>query len=163
MTINEWCNANYYKLGEACRNIAKNDPLHEELLHYTVSEFLLKPNVQDIIDSEGAYWFCIRIATNSWWSSTSPFYRTYRTINESIENLPETSVIDIPYDEEEMLRQIHNELSKLSWYDRMLFEAFADMNQNSSLLARETSIPRTSISLTVKRVRKHLKQKLKYE
>ena len=59
-------------------------PLAEELLHYVLSEFLSKPDVKSIVMSGSAFFYCLRIATNSWKSTTSPFYRTYRDPNLKI-------------------------------------------------------------------------------
>jgi len=53
------------------------------------------------------------------------------------------------------------ELDKLPWYDRLLFKTFVDGDHTVSSLARATGIPRTSVSLTINRVRKHLKKSLR--
>jgi hypothetical protein len=60
LTIQEWANNNYSPLKDACRRIAEGNALSEELLHYVLSEFLVKPDVEKIVSSGGAFFFCLR-------------------------------------------------------------------------------------------------------
>lgn len=150
---------NYEPLREAAIKISGGDPLHEELLHYSLDEFLRKKNVEGIIDSGGGRFFCVRIMMNSWRSVTSPFYYTYRQHTLPIDDLEERP--EEPDERTtEIADRIREELNKLSWYDRLLFETFVDENHTISSLARATGIPRTSISLSINRIRKHIKSKL---
>lgn len=96
---------------------------------------------------------------NSWRSVTSPFYYTYRIEHNGIDNLEETPEQDNEKTTE-IADKIKAELNKLSWYDRLLFETYVDENHTISSLARATGIPRTSISLSINRIRKHIKSKL---
>ena len=158
-TIEEFVQDNYQPLKEAAQKISGNDPLFEELLHYTLDEFLRKLNVESIIESGGGRFFCIRIMMNSWRSTTSPFYYTYRVQGNPIEDLEH-----IPEEPDERITatadKIKAELNKLSWYDRLLFETYVDENHTISSLSRATGIPRTSISLSINRIRKHIKNNL---
>ena len=190
MTITEWCNLNYQPFKEACERISESSPLAEELTHYVITEFLLKPDVQSIIDSGGAFFYCLRIATNNWKSTTSPFYRNYRDPNLSIE-LKETHhherLENDTHDEaehehrrssrtkekmngieeisewtfEEIYEQIQTGISTLGWYERELLQVYADNNGNASLVSRLTKIPRTSINLTIRKVKLHLTKKIR--
>jgi hypothetical protein len=71
--VEQFINENYIPLREAAERISGNDPLSEELLHYTLDEFLRKKDVEAIIDSGGGRFYCVRILMNSWKSVTSPF------------------------------------------------------------------------------------------
>ena len=149
---------NYYPLKEAAERISGHDELAEELLHYTIDEFLKKPNVEEIVLSGGGRWFCVRILMNSWRSSSSPFYFTYRQPTVDIEEAE-----DIADEEEDLVQfaeRTRSVLAKLPWYDRMLFDTYVADNHSVSSLARVTGIPRTSVSLTLNRVRKHVKSNL---
>ena len=151
-------NDNYSALREAAERISGNDPLSEELLHYTLDEFLRKQNVEDIILSGGARFYCVRIMMNSFRSTTSAFYTTYRKPSSELEDIGEWE------DEEdrtvEIADKIKSELQKLSWYDQMLFDIFVDEGHTISSLSRATGIPRTSISVSINRIRKHIKKRL---
>jgi len=165
LDINDWTNQNYSNLLAAAKNISYNDDLSQELLHYSLEQLLIKPNVDEIVKSGGAQFYIVRIMLNSWRSTTSPFYRIYRKDQCQVElesYLAKNDVVDESTEQaEDRTDQIKSELSMLSWYDRKLFELYSEEGYTISSLARETKIPRTSISLSINRVRKHLKQKLK--
>jgi hypothetical protein len=164
LTVTDWCNRNYSKLLQAAKNISFNDELSEELLHYSLEQLLIKPNLEAIIDSGGGEFYVIRIMLNSWRSTTSPFYRIYRAHSEQIDinsYLQENDIEDEgSTDTEHIIQSIRSELSTLYWYDQKLFSLYANEGHTISSLARETKIPRTSISLTINRVRNHLKSKI---
>ena len=162
MTIEDWIKDNYQILAEAAQNISKNNDLHEELLHYSLDQLLGKEQVEDIISSGGANFYTIRIMMNSWRSTTSEFYRLYRRPSAEIEEY------SVPAEEEEdtewineTAKKIQQEIDNLHWYDRELFKVFVEEGHTMSSLSRVTGIPRTSISLTINRIRKHIKNRLK--
>lgn len=150
----------YFPLKEAAEKICENDPLSEELLHYTLDVFLAKKDVDNIIESGGARFYCVRIMLNSWKSVTSPFYYTYRKMGLSETSVENISIPEQVDEELEIADRIKDELEKLPWYDRMLFKTFVDENHTISSLSRATGIPRTSISLSINRIRKHIKKNL---
>jgi hypothetical protein len=149
---------NYYPLKEAAERISGHDELAEELLHYTIDEFLKKANAEEIVLSGGGRWFCVRILMNSWRSSSSPFFYTYRQPTLDIEEAE--GIADEDEDLTEFTERTRTILAKLPWYDRMLFDTYVTDNHSVSSLARVTGIPRTSVSLTLNRVRKHVKSNL---
>ena len=156
MTIKEWTDNNYSPLKDACKRIAEGNALSEELLHYVLSEFLIKPDVQKIVMSGGAFYFCLRMATNSWKSTTSPFYRMYRDPNLQCQ------VPDIAEEEEEednsesLWKHAQDKMNELGWYEKELLQVYAENNGNASLVSRLTKIPRTSINLTIRKVKLHI-------
>ena len=161
MTIKEWTDNNYLPLKQACERISENSPLAEELLHYVLSEFLLKQDVSSIIMSGNAFFYCLRIATNSWKSTTSPFYRTYRDPNYQcvIPDLAEQS----PEEEQDwdaLWAQTQEKIEQLGWYEQELLKVYAENNGNASLVSRLTKIPRTSINLTIRKIKSHIKDTL---
>ena len=159
MSIQDWCDLNYSKLQEACIRISENSDLAQELLHYTLEVFLEREDCKDIVGSGGAFFYCLKIATNSWKSTTSPFFRIYRVGNEElnpVHEYPEAS--ELPEDLELLHHKVEEAIQTLSWYEKTLLESYAhDFDANASRLAQETRIPRTSINLTLKRVRAHIK------
>lgn len=166
MDINDWTNQNYNKLLASARNISYNDELSQELLHYSLEQLLLKPNVDEIIKSGGAQFYVIRIMLSQWRSTTSPFYRIYRKNFGQIEldsYLEKNDVVDEPYEPGEIehtAAKIKSELSGLSWYERTLFDLYCESGVTVSSISRETKIPRTSVSLTINRVKKHIRSAL---
>jgi len=152
---------NYKELKTAANRISSNNELSEELLHYCIDQFLMRKDCQEIVASGGARFFIVRIMMNQWASTTSDFFHTYRKQNETIEGEFE----DVVYEEDpsymELADRVREELGKLVWYDRMLFDTFVNDNHTVSSLARATEIPRTSISLTINRIRKHIRNQIK--
>jgi hypothetical protein len=149
---------NYHPLKEAADKITAHHELSEELLHYSLDEFLRKRNVEDIINNGGGRFYCVRIMLNSWRSTSSAFFYTYRKESPSIEE-----VVDIAVEDDinfELVDKIKKLLIELPWFDRMLFEVFVKESHSISSLSRSTGIPRTSVSLTINRVRKYIKKNL---
>ncbi len=91
-----------------------------------------------------------------WRSQTGPFHRQFVKQHSEIDHYDRAEKEEVPFDFDHVNKLIED----LDWYDRELFKLFAAGDHNYSTLAKETGIPRTSIALTIKRVRKHLKKNL---
>ena len=168
MTVNDWTNQNYPKLLTAAKNISYNDELSHELLHYSLEQLLFKPNVLEIVNSGGCEFWVIRTMLNSWRSTTSKFYTLYRKNQNQIEldsYLAKNDVVDETTEPSEQIditaNEIRSELRHLGWYERTLFELYCEDGRTISSISRETKIPRTSISLSINRVKRHIKSKIK--
>jgi DNA-directed RNA polymerase specialized sigma24 family protein len=156
LDFNQFLSKDYPALLGASNNITGNNKLAPDLLHYAIEEMSYKPNLQEIVDSGGARFYCIRIMMTQWRSQTGPFHKQFRKVFTPIEGL------DIEEELEEGLdiTRIHKILNELPWYDRELFKLYTEGRYNYSKLSVVTGIPRTSIALTIKRVRKHIKKNL---
>jgi DNA-directed RNA polymerase specialized sigma24 family protein len=148
---------NYGELKTAASRISSNDALSEELLHFCIEEFLKKKDCAAIVSSGGGRFYIVRIMLNQWKSTTSEFFHTYRKHNDEITD----EFADETYEEDpafmERADRVREELARLPWYDRKLFETFVSENHTVSSLARATEIPRTSVSLTINRIRRHIR------
>ena len=156
MTPNETIEFEYPELIKAAKKITGGHPLHMDLLHYSIEELYNKPNMHEIVLSGGLRFYLVRIMMTQWRSRTGPFFKQFgdhfhREIPESLAE-PETQSLDS--------QRVSKLLHQLPWYDKMLFETFMEGSHTYSSLSRETGIPRTSISLTINRVRKYIKQNL---
>ena len=157
MNFSQYLEADYTALLQAASKITGNHGLSHDLLHYSIEELSGKDNVQGVIDSGGARFYLIRIMMTQWRSQTGPFYRQFRKQHEELEYWH-----DKPENEEKLLdlERVDKILDGLEWYDKELFRLYADGEHNYSTLSKETGIPRTSIALTIKRVRNHIKRNL---
>lgn len=161
MTLDEFMSENYEDLLSSARKISQNSPLSDELLHYALDEFLHKENCDDILQSGGAQFYLVRIMLNSWRSTTSPFYRNYRKPSDSIEDHSYLEYEEGDREEiEELAAEVQASLNSLSWFERELLRVYIEEGHNMSSLSRATKIPRTTISLTINRVRTHIKNKI---
>ena len=156
MTFNEYLTRDYIALTEAADKITGHSDLALDLLHYVIEDMSNKTNLQDIVDSGGARFYLVRMMMTQWRSQTGPFYKQFIKDHESLDfhdkSEPEVDVLDI--------KKVNGLLEELNWYDRNLFKLFAEGGHTYSSLSRETKIPRTSISLTINRVRKYLKKNI---
>jgi DNA-directed RNA polymerase specialized sigma24 family protein len=152
-------NDNYSDLLEAAQKISRGDELAQELLHYALEQFLGREDVLQIVSSGGARYFIVRIMLNQWNSKTSYFYNNFRKPSGSlVEDMYEIAEID--ESTEEVVQKITKILSGLSWYNRLLFDTYVQEGHSVSSLSRVTKIPRTSVSLSINRIRKHVKKNL---
>lgn len=164
LTIDLWVEVNYTPFQQACYRITSGDRLWEELASYCLITFLEHKDRSTILESGGAFYFCLRIATNAWNSSTSPFYKQFRQTYDELTSHHENLLWEDPESgTESFTTQIDTILNELDWYSRELFKVHVEHGTNASALSRELKIPRKSISLTVNRVKQHIKQRLKYE
>lgn len=158
MTPNEFITESYEHLLQSAKNISGHHELAQESLHYAIEQFLDKKNVVEIVDSGGGTFYLVAIILKCWRSKTSPFYRKY--LAPSNELYDESA--DEPEDySEEMYKLAMQKLEGLHWYDKLLFQTYVDEGHSISSLSRATGIPRTSISLTINRVRKYLQKELR--
>jgi DNA-directed RNA polymerase specialized sigma24 family protein len=158
--VNDFMQDNYKELHQAAVRISQNSELADELLHHCMEEFLVKKNVEEIVASGGGRFYLVRMMMNQWNSNTSPFFYTYRKQHDEITD----DFIDIIEEEDEEFTKtadrIRAGLDGLCWYDRILFDTFVQENHTVSSLARATKIPRTSISLSINRIRRHIKTQI---
>lgn len=156
MNFTEYLSNDYQALTEAANKITGNHHLALDLLHYGIEELSTKANLQDILDSGGARFYLIRILMTQWRSQTGPFHRQFVKQYEELEWHDKEEKEEKHLD----LDRVNHLINNLDWYDRELFKLFAEGDHNYSTLSKETGIPRTSIALTIKRVRKHIKKNL---
>lgn len=156
MDFNEYLTHDYKPLVDASKKITGNNELAIDLLHYAIEELSFKENLQAIIDSGGARFYLVRIMMTQWRSQTGPFYKQFVRQETQIDEWDGVEKEETKLD----TNRVYKILDELPWYDRELFKLYAEGGHNYSSLSRETGIPRTSIGLTINRVRKYIKQKL---
>ena len=157
VTIDQFMRENYGELLIAATRISNNSDLSEELLHFCLEEFLRKKDCLTIVASGGGRFYIVRIIMNQWRSTTSEFFHTYRKHNDEITDEYADEIYEEDPEFMERADRVREELAKLPWYDRKLFETFVSENHTVSSLARATQIPRTSVSLTINRIRRHVR------
>jgi RNA polymerase sigma factor (sigma-70 family) len=157
LDINDWITQNYKHLKTTANNITGRDQLANDLLSESILILMEKPNVQEIVDSGGALWYLVRIMMNQFRSSTSPFHKTYRSTVELHEHYDAPE--EFEEDHSELGNAMYKELQGMHWYGQKLFELHYIQGESISKISRETKIPRSSITLELKRVREHLRNK----
>ena len=144
----------YPILIEASKKITNNHELHMDLLHYALEELYSKKNYEEIINSGGVRFYVVRIMLTQWRSNTGPFYKMF--FNQKSNEISEDIIEYKEYDQNEL--EYIKALEDLAWYDKELFKIFSDKQHTISSLSRETGIPRSSVDITIKKVRKILRK-----
>jgi len=144
----------YPILIEASKKITGNHELHLDLLHYAIEELYSKPNYNEIINSGGLRFYVVRIMLTQWRSNTGPFYKMF--FNQKSNEIVGDFIYEDEYDFNEI--EYIKALDGLAWYDKELFKIFSDKQHTISSLSRETGIPRSSVDITIKKVRKILRK-----
>ena len=144
----------YPILIEASKKITNNHELHMDLLHYALEELYSKKNYDEIINSGGVRFYVVRIMLTQWRSNTGPFYKMF--FNQKSNEISEDIIDYKEYDHNEL--EYIKALEDLAWYDKELFKIFSDKQHTISSLSRETGIPRSSVDITIKKVRKILRK-----
>jgi hypothetical protein len=144
----------YPILIEASKKITGGHELHLDLLHYAIEELYSKSNYNEIINSGGLRFYIVRIMLTQWRSNTGPFYKMF--FNQKSNEI----VGDFIYEDEYEFNELEyiKALDGLAWYDKELFKIFSDKQHTISSLSRETGIPRSSVDITIKKVRKILRK-----
>ena len=156
MNLNQFLEKEYPTLQQAAQKITGNHELQLDLLHYAIEELSGKKNLDSILASGGGRFYLVSIMLTQWRSQTGPFYKQYLKENIDITTWEQPEIEEETID----VKRINQILNTLPWYDRELFKLYVEGNHTYSSLSRETQIPRTSIGLTIKRVRKYIKQNL---
>jgi len=159
------------------KRICKGSPEHEDVAHYVITSFMEHPRAEELIGKGEAMKFMSGMIHLSYYSSTSPYHTLYRQkgrIHELYESNEEQHCntawdsCDDAYSYEKDLANeaIEGILEEMQaegieqWYRSVLFSMWIN-NPNYSDLARQTDIPRSSISQAVNECIEHIKQQLK--
>ena len=151
------------------RKICRSSPESEEVAHFAISEFIEHERGQELVDSGRAMNFLSGIIHRSFHSSTSKYHTIYRqkgrmhSLPESHDNRQDTDIYDFELDvATEAIQGILEDMKAESielWFRSTLFEMYIK-EPNYSELARQTQIPRTSISKAVEEAKAYIKQTL---
>lgn len=184
--MHNWIDHNYANIVQWAKNISKNDPLAEELAHYSIEKFITHKRYEEITDKDASdpefghcRGFILAIMRNSWLGKKSEFSRVHKAHRADIghrkRNVSETKFTNLieerapeDYDLakdyvveaiEGILEEMAIDTQKL-WYNAKLFQMYLT-TPNFSAISRATGIPRTSISNAVEEARQYIKQELK--
>jgi len=182
-----WISNNYDKIMQWAKNIAKGDPLYEELCHYSIEQFMQHKRYIQICEKdalEPTYGHCrgfiLAIMRNSWIGKKSHFSRIHKSHRADIghrkRNITETrfnnlleaqDIEEYDFEQDFLIESIEGILEEMDishdsklWYNSRLFQMYLQ-TPNYSELSRRTDIPRTSISNAVDEAKEYILQELK--
>lgn len=168
MTPNDWITQNYNDIIQWAKNAAQQHHDYQDLAQYSIMIFLEHKKAQELVDKGHARWFLVRIMLNSSRGRGSEYYRLYRPAhNELQESHTDTPDSSYDHDVDKVTEWIYGILEDMlhddveMWYRSTIFKLCIEQDRlNFSKLARETGIPRTSISQAYNETIRYIKEKI---
>lgn len=168
--INNFFTNNYEDIQLMAKKVCKSHHEWEEVCSYSVLKFMEHERCQELIEAGRAMNFLSGIMHRSFYSSTSSYHYDIRQKGVMYSLPPSTQLEqpDISYNLEEdnvldVIKTILEEMiseSKETWFIAVLFGMWID-TPNFSKIARETGVPRTSVSRAVGDAKVYIKKELK--
>lgn len=171
-TVETFLSEQYDEIVIMSSKICRGHPDHRDVAHYCIADFIEHVRADELVEQGRAMNFLSGMIHRSFRSSTSPYHKLYRqsgrvhakseiVTNETHEEYDHhidfmtEAVLGIL---EEM--KLMDDKNKDVWYMAVLFELWLE-NPNYSDIARNTNIPRTSISQAVQQCKDYIIQELK--
>lgn len=156
----------YREYKQLAKQITKGDERYIDLLHDVLLQLTTNEKWNNLKTKQEEMYFLTRTLTNQYYSSTSPFHRTYRKFNTEAIDIPE--VPDEPYFETPSIEWINNLLDAElkanpdNWYNIGLFKLYMQHTKIEPI-HKKTRIPKYSIRETIKQMKSWIKQKWEEE
>ena len=155
MTVNDWITQNYQNILQWSKNAAQQHSDHQDLAHYAITTFLEHEMAQQLVDDGGARWFIVRILLNSSRGKKSEYYRLYRPQHDTTTEFKQIADNEYNVKLDTLTEHVYGILEDMThgdnelWFMGTLTTLCLQQDKlNFSKLARETGIPRTTISDT---------------
>ena len=168
--MNKFLTERYNDIILMARKICRSHPESEEVAHFAISEFIEHERGQELVDSGKGMNFLSGIIHRSFHSSTSKYHTVYRqkgrmhSLPDTYDNRKDDDMYDFEQDmATEAIAGILEDMKAESielWFRSTLFEMYVK-EPNYSELARQTNIPRTSISKAVEEAKEYIQLTLK--
>ena len=152
--VNDYVGENYQNILQWAKQISYNHEAYEDLAHDVIASFMVHDKAQELIERGEARWFITRMLLNQGRSNSSPFAKYYKNKYEYNDRaIPEHEVEDYNTEIDFKIETVQGIIEDLKaesiegWYSTTVFEqVLLQPKMNFSKLAKETGIPRTSIS-----------------
>lgn len=136
------------------------DDLRQEM--FLVLCEMPEERLYSLYDNGFLKFFIVRTMLNMAKSDRSGFYnlfrRTFSEYHDSYEKADETMPMDSELD-----NKLKRSMDELHWYEKNVFELYADNGKNILKLSRDTQIPYRSLLKTVIKVRRKLSKAVRKE
>lgn len=167
-SLTQWFNQNYREIQTMASKITRGHWETDDLLHYSILHFMEHGRAEELIAGGQAMRFLSGIMWRSFHSSTSAYHTEYRQKGRVHSGeVPEIEESGYDHETDGVAQTVLDLIADLkatgdttTWYHATLFEMWLE-NPNFSQLAKQTGIPRTSISHAVTETKKLLLNKCK--
>lgn len=159
MDKNKYIASKYNNLKAIAYKFARGRPWHEDLLQESLMSAIQSPNIDKLIANDELEFYVIRSMYTSSTSPKSKFYRKYVQIRHThvdfIERLHEYDPIS--FDILELNENMDILVSRLSEFERMVFEEYIFTDFSYKQLSEKTNIPVIYLYRTVESATKKLR------
>lgn len=152
----------YFSESETIRNMfMKIKPNHrDDFKSFIMDNLIDKPDKLTLAYAEGYIDYYIwRIISNQYYSTTSPWYRKHLIKENVMVDIPEDEV-EVSIDEEDIVNQVKNILTRIHWYDRTLFEMYYFDKLTYQKIQEKTGINYISVRRSVMKTLENIKKQL---
>jgi DNA-directed RNA polymerase specialized sigma24 family protein len=159
--LNKYLEKNYYELKQVVFNITKNDELTEELFHFCLMILYNyeEEKINTMIFNKHLKFFFVTIILNQFRSSTSPFFKTYKSAKisytDQLKDITDSEGYDHSIDEQ--YEAVMTELSEEHWYTQEIVK-MKGSGMSYQEIKNLTGIPRTSLYNTFNKFRNKIKK-----
>lgn len=152
MNLNNWISKNQEQLLQMAKNITNNDPETNDLFQSVVLQLLEKPEkINEVPDTQKKFFF-IRVLTNNYRSTTSPYQYHKQKYKKTFTELKDDLYGDLPdTDTEEYptMEWVYQQLDNHHWFDRDLFLLWLELGTFTKV-SEQTTIPLNSVGKYIK-------------
>lgn len=167
--IDRFVNTNWNNLLKTATNIinkngSNDDPY--ELLNYSLLQLLESKKSEEIVKSGFAFFWIVRVMTNSIYSQTSDYHRNIRPYNFDIIEDKYEYEVGLHNERESVLQAIETIMDDIEkqditgWYIVNVFKIWLQ-KRSITKVSIETDIPRGSIHKAIKRCKELIQKELK--
>lgn len=159
MTLDHYIEGHYKKFKELAYNIARKEPFYEDLLHDSLLSMFGSKHIENLIDTGDFEFYLIRVMYLSVNSPTSPFYKQTIAWNRNRRDFKDYAhEVDKTWLGARMTNeQLDILISRLSEFERLIFQEYILEDFTYRGLSKETGIPMPFLYRTIDNIKQKIR------
>jgi len=159
LTLDHYIEGHYKKFKELAYNIARKEPFYEDLLHDSLLSMFGSKHIENLIDTGDFEFYLIRVMYLSVNSPTSPFYKQTIAWNRNRRDFKDYAhEVDKTWLGARMTNeQLDILISRLSEFERLIFQEYILEDFTYRGLSKETGIPMPFLYRTIDNIKQKIR------
>jgi len=159
VTLDHYIEGHYKKFKELAYNIARKEPFYEDLLHDSLLSMFGSKHIENLIDTGDFEFYLIRVMYLSVNSPTSPFYKQTIAWNRNRRDFKDYAhEVDKTWLGARMTNeQLDILISRLSEFERLIFQEYILEDFTYRGLSKETGIPMPFLYRTIDNIKQKIR------
>ena len=159
MTLEHYIEGRYKHFKELAYNIARKEPFYEDLLHDSLLSMFGSKYIEKLIDTGDFEFYLIRVMYLSVNSPTSPFYKQTIAWNRNRRDFKDYAhEVDKTWLGARMTNeQLDILISRLSEFERLIFQEYILEDFTYRALSKETGIPMQFLYRTIDNIKQKIR------